>query len=71
MFEQPKPPRIKMNFRPGKVTATVSGVPGPACRAFSKPFMEAVGGQVVSDAPTAEMAQVATGSISTQVKVEE
>jgi len=54
-------PHILMKFAIGKpVEVRVNGVKGSACRAFSKPFEDAIGGKVVADVPTAEMTQPAT-----------
>lgn len=54
---------VVMKFQLGKpVEVTVNGVKGTACRAFSKPFVEAIGGKVVSDTPTVEMNQATAGT---------
>lgn len=65
-FQQPE---VVMTFTLGKPTEIrVNGVKGTACRAFSKPFEEAIGGKITSDTPTAEMLQTAAVGIAQQAK---
>lgn len=39
----------------GEDEITVEGVPGGDCRNASKPYLDAIGGEIVQDKPTAEM----------------
>lgn len=48
--------KVRITIRPnGQRQVEVEGVPGADCRVASRPYQEALGGQVVSDNPTYEM----------------